>query len=195
MTTLRQRKDKPHWEKMFIIHIYNKQFGSGVPYKSIVTIYKLREKWGKGFSRHFIKEIIRSCETKIMSDSGKVVLIVQMGIVFDLLESPQENRAIKIAQIKTHGQQICRTRYPLSLQNVSGWKETKHHPPPDQWGVCICAEIQGKRWGDWWRRLGTSFLRKLPKEPTRGWLSAYQSTGEIWKLGLVRSLNTYLQKN
>ena len=54
---------------MFIIHIYNKQFGSGVPYKSIVTIYKLREKWGKGFSRHFIKEIIRSCETKIMSDS------------------------------------------------------------------------------------------------------------------------------
>ena len=68
---------------MFIIHVYNKQFGSGVPYKSIVTIYKLREKWGKGFSRHFIKEIIRSCEMKIMSDSEKVVLIVQMSIVFE----------------------------------------------------------------------------------------------------------------
>ena len=180
---------------MFIIHVYNKQFGSGIAYKSIVGIHILREQRGKGLSIHFIKEIFGSCESKIMSDSEKVVLIVQIGIVFDLLESPLKNRAIKIAQFKTHRQQICRTRYPLSLQNVSGWKETKHHPPPDQWGVCICAEIQGKRWGDWWRRLGTSFLRELPKEPTRGWLSAYQSTGEIWKLGLVRSLNTYLQKS
>ena len=117
---------------MFIIHIYNKQFGSGVPYKSVITIHKLREKWGKGFSRHFIKEIIGSCETKIMSDSEKVVFIVQVGIIFDLLQSPLKNRAIKIAQFKTHRQQICRTRYPLNLQNVSGWKETRHHLPPDQ---------------------------------------------------------------
>ena len=68
---------------MFIIHVYNKQFGSGIAYKSLVRIHSLREKWGKGFSRHFIKEIIRSCETKIMSDSEKMVLIVQMSIVFE----------------------------------------------------------------------------------------------------------------
>ena len=63
--------------------LYNKQFGSGVPYKSVITIHKLREKWRKGFSRHFIKEIIGSCETKIMSDSEKVVFIVQVSIVFE----------------------------------------------------------------------------------------------------------------
>ena len=68
---------------MFIIHVYNKKFGSRIPYKSIVAIHILREKWGNGLSRHFIKEIIGSCETKIMSDSGKVVLIVQIGIVFE----------------------------------------------------------------------------------------------------------------
>ena len=66
-----------------VCNTYMQQFGSGVPYKSIVTIHKLGEKWGKGFSRHSIKEIIGSCETKIMSDSGKVVLIVQIGIVFE----------------------------------------------------------------------------------------------------------------
>ena len=67
-------------------NVYNtstQQFGSRIPYKSIVTIHILREKWGKGLSRHSIKDIIGSCETKIMSDSGKVVLIVQIGIVFE----------------------------------------------------------------------------------------------------------------
>ena len=68
---------------MFIIHVYNKKFGSRIPYKSIVAIHILREKWGKGLSRQFIKEIIGSCETKIMSDSGNLVLIVQIGIVFE----------------------------------------------------------------------------------------------------------------
>ena len=110
---------------MFIIHVYNKQFGSGIAYKSIVRIHILREKWGKELSIHFIKEIFGSCESKIMSDSEKVVFIVQVGIIFDLLQSPLKNRAIKIAQFKTHRQQICRTRYHLNLQNVSGWKETK----------------------------------------------------------------------
>ena len=79
---IKMRKESPEWEKMFIIHVYNKKFGSRIPYKSIVAIHILREKWGNGLSRHFIKEIIGSCETKIMSDSGKVVLIVQIGIVF-----------------------------------------------------------------------------------------------------------------
>ena len=83
MTTLRQRKKKPDWEKMFIIHVYNKQFGSRIPHKSIVTIHNQRVNWGKEFSRHFTKEIIGSCETKIMSDSGNLVLIVQIGIVFE----------------------------------------------------------------------------------------------------------------
>ena len=96
-------------------NVYNtdiQQFGSGVPYKSIVTIHKLREKWRKGFSRHSIKEIIGSCETKIMSDSEKVVFIVQVGIVFNLLESPQKNGAIKVAQFKTHRQQILEQDIP-----------------------------------------------------------------------------------
>ena len=68
-------------ENVYNTHI--QQFGSGVPYKSIVTIHKLGEKWGKGFSRHFIKEIIGSCETKVMSDSETLLLIVQIGIVFE----------------------------------------------------------------------------------------------------------------
>ena len=67
-----------------VYNTHKQQFGSGVPYKSIVRIHILREKWGKGLSRQFIKEIIGSCETKIMSDSEKVVLIVQIGIVFEL---------------------------------------------------------------------------------------------------------------
>ena len=66
-----------------VYNTHKQQFGSGVPYKSIVTIHKLGEKWGKGFSRHSIKEIIGSCETKIMSDSETLLLIVQIGIVFE----------------------------------------------------------------------------------------------------------------
>ena len=68
---------------MFIIHVYSKQFGSGIAYKSIVRIHILREKWGKELSIHFIKEIFGSCESKIMSDSEKVVFIVQVSIVFE----------------------------------------------------------------------------------------------------------------
>ena len=70
-------------EKVYNTHIQQRQFGSGIAYKSIVRIHILREKWGKGLSRQFIKEIIGSCETKIMSDSGNLVLIVQIGIVFE----------------------------------------------------------------------------------------------------------------
>lgn len=61
---------------MFIIHIYNKQLVSRIPYKSIVTIDNLIEKWARGLNRHFTKEKVRSCYKKITSDFGKVVLVV-----------------------------------------------------------------------------------------------------------------------
>ena len=80
-------------ENVYNTHIQQRQFGSGIAYKSIVRIHILREKWGKGLSRQFIKEIIGSCETKIMSDSETLLLIVQIGIVFESSRISPEKRS------------------------------------------------------------------------------------------------------
>ena len=87
-------------EKVYNTHIQQRQFGSGIAYKSIVRIHILREKWGKGLSRQFIKEIIGSCETKIMSDSETLLLIVQIGIVFESSRISPEKRGNQSSTIQ-----------------------------------------------------------------------------------------------